>query len=316
MITARSVAANAEGRATLEAAGHEVVTHVGDGPWPEDEMRKVVAGMDAAIVGLDAVSDAVLSAGAPTLKVVARNGVGYNRVDVVAAARLGVAITLAPGANTVSVCELVFGLMLSLARQIPAQDMEVRKGVWKRALGCELYGKTLGVIGTGNIGREVIRRARAFGMSILAFDVVQHPELTDRPGVVYADRRKVLTEADFVTLHVPVTPDTREMVNAETLATMKPSAIIINTARGELVNEADLHHALTTGQIAGYGADTFSTEPPDVANPLLARPNVIVTPHAGAYTAESVSRCSVMAAEEVVRVLSGRPPRCPAPVPA
>ena len=316
LITARSVATNKEGRAILEAAGHEIVTHVGDGPWPESEMLSAIAGMDAAIVGLDAVTEAVLAAGAPTLRIIARNGVGYNAVDVAAAARRGISVTLAPGANTVSVSELVFGLMLSVARRIPAQDVDIRKGLWKRAIGCELFGKTLSVIGTGAIGSEVVKRASAFGMTILANDVFEKPELVESYGVQYVDRRRAFAEADYVTLHLPVTPETRHMVDAAVLATMKGSAIIINSARGDLVNEADLHNALVSGQIAGYGADTFSSEPPDPNNPLLKLPNVVVTPHAGAYTAEAVARCSVMAAEEVVRVLSGQPVLNPAPVPA
>ncbi len=316
LITARSVAANREGLAILEAAGHEIVTHVGDRPWRESEMLGAVVGMDAAIVGLDSITAAVLSAGAPTLRIVARNGVGYNAVDVAAAARLGIAVTLAPGANTVSVAELVFGLMLSVARRIPAQDIDVRNGLWKRALGCELFGKTLAIIGTGAIGSEVIKRARAFGMSILANDLVQNPDLIEQHGVRYVDRATAFAEADYLTLHLPVTPETRHMVDAATLATMKGTAIIVNTARGDLIDEADLHDALASGRIAGYGADTFSAEPPHPDNPLLKLPNVVATPHAGAYTAESVSRCSVMAAEEVVRVLSGRPVLHPAPVPA
>ena len=316
LITARSVAANKEGRAILEAAGHEIVTHVGDGPWPESEMLSAIAGMDAAIVGLDTVTEAVLAAGAPTLRIIARNGVGYNAVDVAAAARLGVFVTLAPGANTISVSELVFGLMLAVARQIPAQDVDIRRGLWKRAIGCELFGKTLSVIGTGAIGSEVVKRASAFGMTILANDVVEKPELVESYGVQYVDRRRAFAEADYLTLHLPVTPETRHMVDAAALATMKGSAIIINSARGDLVDEADLHNALVSGQIAGYGADTFSSEPPDPDNPLLKLPNVVVTPHAGAYTAEAVARCSVMAAEEVVRVLSGQPVLHPAPVPA
>jgi D-3-phosphoglycerate dehydrogenase len=311
LVTARSVAANADGRAVLEAAGHQVIAHVGDGVWPENAMVRAITGMDAAIVGLDAVTAKVLAAGAPSLRIVARNGAGYNNVDVAAAAALGIPVTVAPGANTVSVCELVFGLMLSLARQIPAQNQEVHRGGWKRVLGCELFGKTLGVVGTGNIGGEVIKRAHAFGMTIVACDVARRPELVERYGARYAEPAEVFAEADFLTLHLPVTAETRHIVNTARLQTMKPSAIIVNTARGELVHEADLHQALTAGRIAGYGADTFSREPPAKDNPLLGLANVVVTPHSGGYTAEAVARCSIMAAEEVVRVLAGQAPLYP-----
>ncbi len=308
LITARSVAASAEGKAVLESAGHEVIPHVGNGVWPENEMVKVIRGMDAVIAGLDEITARVIEAGAPDLKIIARNGAGYNNVDVAAADKLGVTVTLAPGANTISVCELVFGLMLSLTRNIRVQDAEVRQGGWKRIMGCELYGKVLGVLGTGHIGSEVIKRAHAFGMEIVAFDVVERQELCRQYGVKYIAKEEVFKQADFLTLHLPVTPDTRDVINARTLATMKNGAFIINTARGELVQEQDLYEALKTGKIAGYGTDTFVQEPPSVDNPLLTLSNVVATPHTGAYTKESVTRCSVMAAQEVVRVLSGQKP--------
>jgi phosphoglycerate dehydrogenase-like enzyme len=308
LITARSVAASAEGRAILEAAGHEVVIYLRNGNWSEEEMTRCIVGMDAAIVDVDAISAKVIEAGAPSLKIVARDGVGYNNVDVEAAQRYGVAVTLALGANAVSVCELVMGIMISLARGIPAQHFHVRQGGWERLLGHELYGKVLGVIGTGNIGREVIKRAHAFGMKIVAFDVVQDGELCKHYNVTYLDWESVCKEADFLTLHVPVTPMTKTMMNAHALRLMKSTAFLINTAHGELVDEAALSKALRQGEIAGYGADTMTQEPPAKKHPLLSLPNVIVTPHCGAYTKEMVTQCSVIAAQEVIRVLAGQKP--------
>jgi D-3-phosphoglycerate dehydrogenase len=308
LVTARSVAANSESRAILEAAGHEIIAHVGDQAWSEVEMLRLVPGMDAVIAGLDEITAKVIAAGSPSLKIVARNGAGYNNVDVEAANRLGIAVTLAPGANTISVCELVFGLMLSLARQIPGQDAKVHQGSWKRVLGYELYGKALGVLGTGNIGSEVIKRAHAFGMTIVAFDIVHRPELCQQFHVRYLTRDEVIKQADFLTLHMPVTVETKNILNAGTLRMMKKTAFIINTARGELVDEIHLFNALKSGEIAGYGTDTFSQEPPATDNPLLTLPNVIATPHCGAYTKEAVARCSVTAAQEVVRVLRGQVP--------
>lgn len=308
LITARSVAASADGRSLLEAAGHEVIPHVGNGVWPEHEMMNAIRGVDAVIAGLDEITAKVIEAGTPHLKIIARNGAGYNNVDIAAADKLGVTVTLAPGANTISVCELVFGLMLSLTRNIRVQDAEVHQGGWQRIMGCELYGKVLGVLGTGHIGSEVIKRAHAFGMKIVAFDVMEHQELCRQYGVKYIAREEVFKQADFLTLHLPVTPDTRDTINGRTLAAMKSGAFIINTARGELVQEQALYEALKTGKIAGYGTDTFVQEPPPAGHPLLTLPNVVATPHTGAYTKEAVTRCSVMAAEEVVRVLSGQKP--------
>jgi D-3-phosphoglycerate dehydrogenase len=308
LITTRSVAASAEGKAILAAAGHEIRLRIGEGAWPEKDMLENIQGVDAAIVGLDAITAAVVAAGAPSLKVIARNGAGYNNVDVRAAADRGVVVTLAPGANTISVCELVLGLMISLARRIPAQDATVHQGGWSRVMGCELFGKVLGVIGTGHIGVEVIKRAHAFGMKVLAFDIAPKDELVRQYGARYADSEEIFRSADFITLHVPSAAGTVGMINSHSLAAMKKTAFLINTARGELVDEAALYEALKAGAIAGYGADTLIQEPPAADHPLLSLQSVIITPHCGAYTAEAVMRCSVIAAQEVVRVLAGEAP--------
>ena len=308
LITSRSVAENKEGKAILEAAGHEIITHIGDGVWPEAEMIRIIPGMDAVIAGLDEITDKVIAAGNPSLKIIARNGVGYNKVDVAAAQKFGIPVTLAPGSNTLSVCELVFGLLFSLTRNIPAQDAEIRRGGWKRNMGYELYGKVLGVLGTGNIGSEVIKRAHAFGMDIIAFDIYQQPELCEKYNVKYLPLEDVLRQSDFLTLHLPVTTNTKNVINKQTLSIMKNTAFIVNTARGELVDEQDLYAALKDGKLAGYSTDTLAQEPPAPDHPFFTLANVVVTPHCGAYTREAVIRCSVMAAQEVVRVLSGQVP--------
>lgn len=308
LITSRSVAENKEGKAILEAAGHEIITHIGDGVWPEADMVRIIPGMDAVIAGLDEITDKVIEAGAPSLKIIARNGVGYNKVDVKAAEKFGIPVTLAPGSNTISVCELVFGLLLSLTRSIPVQDAEVRRGGWKRNMGYELYGKVLGVLGTGNIGSEVIKRAHAFGMDIIAFDVWKRPELCEKYNVKYLPLEEVLKQSDVLTLHLPVTSDTKNMINKHTLATMKNTTFIVNTARGELVDEQDIVAALKDGKLAGYCTDTLAQEPPAADHPFFTLPNVVVTPHSGAYTREAIIKCSITAAQEVVRVLSGQVP--------
>ncbi|MBU2702731.1 D-3-phosphoglycerate dehydrogenase [Sporomusaceae bacterium BoRhaA] len=308
LITARSVAAFEDGPALLESAGHEVIRCVGKGGWSEEEMIRHIKGMDAAIIGLDPISAKVIEAGLPSLKIVARNGVGVNNVDVDAARKAGVAVTLALGGNTISVCELVFGLMISLARSIPAQAFAVRQGRWERMLGHELYGKVLGVIGTGNIGGEVIKRAHFFGMKIVAYDPVPRQELCQEYGVTYLRQEQVIGQADFLTLHVPAAMSTNHMMNKEVFGAMKPTGFLINTARGILVQENDLYEALQHGMIAGYGTDTLTQEPPQSNHPLFSLANVIVTPHCGAYTTEAAIECSVIAAQEVIRVLSGQAP--------
>lgn len=312
LITARSVASCQECIDLLKAAGHEVVNGTGSGPRTEAEMLKLIQGMDAVIAGLDEITAKVIVAGKPSLKVVARNGVGYNKVDVQAAKKNNVIVTLAVGTNNISVCELVLGLILSLSRNIVCQSNEVKNnGSWQRVMGNELYGKVLGVVGTGHIGAEVIKRAHAFGMKILAFDLYPNQDLTKEFGAKYTDLHEIYKTADIVTLHVPATPKTCKMMNAKTLSAMKTNALLINTARGDLVDERALYKALKNGEIAGYGADAMTTEPPGKDNPLLTLPNVVITPHCGGYTKEAVVRCSVTAGEEVLRVLAGKAPCFP-----
>ena len=311
LITARSVAGNPQGVAILEAAGHQVFARAGERPWGEEEMLRLIGGMDAAIIGLDLVSARVLAAGFPALRIVARNGAGYSNVDVKAATELRIAVTVAPGANSISVAELVLGLMLSLARHIPALNAGVYQGDWGRALGHELQGKVLGVIGTGHVGSEVIKRAHAFGMSLVAFDIKPQPELSGQYGVRYVELDEVYRLADFLTLHAPATRETNGLINSRTLSLMKKTACLINAARGELIDETALYQALQTGALAGFAADTLIQEPPPADHPLLSLPNVVLTPHCGGYTQEAVSRASVIAAEEVVRVLAGQAPLYP-----
>ncbi|CUH96178.1 hypothetical protein P22_2267 [Propionispora sp. 2/2-37] len=311
LITARSAAHCGECLDLLKQNGCEVIDGSGDAPRSENEMTALITGVDAVIAGVDEVSAKVIAAGKPTLKVISRNGVGYNKVDVQAARANGVVVTLSLGTNNISVCELVFGLLLSVGRNIVRQNEVVRAGGWQRTQGIELFGKTLGVIGTGHIGTEVIKRAKAFGMRTLAFDLYPLAELSELYGTRYVSLEELYKEADMITLHVPATKATMGMINEEVLQSMKDSAIIINTARGDLVHEEALAVALKTGKIAGYGADTTVQEPPEKGHPFLDLPNVVITPHCGGYTREAVVRCSVTAAEEVLRVLRGEKPLFP-----
>lgn len=308
LITARSVARCKECTELLQQNGCEIIDGTGDAPRSENEMVTLIKGVDAVIAGLDEVSAKVIEAGKPTLKVVSRNGVGYNKVDIQAARANNVAVTLSVGTNNISVCELVFGLLLSVGRSIVRQNEAVRAGGWQRVQGIELFGKTLGVIGTGHIGVEVIKRAKAFGMNTLAFDLYPHAELSKNYGTKYVSLEEIYKTADVITLHVPATKDTKGMINESVLNQVKNSAILINTARGDLIDEAALAAALKAGKIAGYGADTTIKEPPESNHPFLNLPNVVITPHCGGYTREAVVRTSVTAAQEALRVLNGQKP--------
>lgn len=309
LATPRSFAKQQQWREMLEKAGHEVVVKVQDRPYTAAELLPIIGEFDAFIAGVDEVNADVIKAGA-RLKVIARNGVGYNQVDVEAAKKQGIRVTLAPGANSISVCELAFTMMMELARNVRLMDKAVRQGSWSRQSGRELYGKTLGVFGTGNIGREVIRRAHAFGMKILAYDLYQNQEIIAQCGVQYTDKETIFKEADYITLHAPVTPETTGLVCKDTLKLMKPDACIINTARGELIVEDDLYEALTAGTIRAAALDVFNKEPLTDTR-FWKLENVVLTPHTGAYTQEASERTSIIVAEEVLRVLAGQEPLYP-----
>ena len=294
--------------ALLEQEGYELVLNPFDRTMTEDELIERIAGASAMIAGSDKVTRRLLETGRDTLKIVAKQGVGYNTIDVAAAKEFGIAVTITPGANSQSVADLTMGLILSAARNIPAMDRAIRAGKWYRHTGTELDGKTLGIVGMGHIGGGVAKRAHAFGMNILAYDVYPNASYTREYGVQYNDLDTIFRAADFISLHAPALPETIGMVNRERLKMMKPSAYLINAARGELVNEGDLAEALQTGEIAGAALDVYASEPPQVTE-LMRCENITFTAHAGAYTHEAIVGAGVMAAEEIIRVLSGQEPK-------
>lgn len=304
LIGSRERSRSPEAIRILTAQGYELRLNPHDRSLTEDELLEMIKGVDGVIAGSEKVTAAVIAAGAPTLKVIAKQGVGYNTINVDAAKEHGVAVTITPGANSKSVADLAMGLILAIARQIPQMDLSIRNGGWYRHTGVELGGKVLGIIGMGHIGGEVAKRACGFGMKILAYDVYPRQEFIDNYGVTYLPLDEVFAEADFVSLHAPAMAQTTGMVNIDRLRKMKKTSYIINTARGELIVEDDLYKALTQRVIAGAALDVFAQEPPK-DSPLMELKNVVFTSHAGAYTNEAIVGAGVMAAEEVVRVLSG-----------
>lgn len=300
----RSFSRSEEAKRLLEEAGCEIIWNPAGKPLREAELTELIRGADALITGIDEVTAAVLEAGSPTLKVVAKYGVGYDNIDVDAATSLGIPVTITPGAPTRSVAELAMVLMLSIARHIPQMNEDVRRGGWTRITGTELGGKTLGIVGLGAIGAEVVKRAAAFDMQIIAFDRFPRQDLIDTYGVRYADLDTLLAESDFVSLHAPSIPETVGMINRSTLGKMKPTAYLINTARGDLVAEEDLVEALLEKRIAGAALDTFIQEPP-VDQRIVGLPNVVTSPHVGSNTVEAGYRMARMAAEEAIRAIRG-----------
>ncbi|MBZ0302487.1 MAG: phosphoglycerate dehydrogenase [Anaerolineae bacterium] len=275
-----------------------------DRPLHADELRAIIPGYDGVVLGLDECDASVIEC-ADRLRVISRYGAGVDQVDLAAASRRGIRVTNTPGANSIAVAELCIGLMFALARNIPQVAFAARSGVWKRAAGWELCGKTLGIIGLGDIGQQVAIRAHDLGMRVLAYDPFTEKDVT---GVERTDLQNILRQADVLTLHCALTPETRNLMSAERLAEMHPGAYIINTARGGLVDEAALYEVLRSGHLGGAAADVFHDDPPNGSS-LLTLDNFIATPHIGATTRESVQRMSMMAARNVVAILRGEP--CP-----
>ena len=253
-----------------------------------DELARDLADADALIVRSATQVTASLLAAAPRLRVVARAGTGVDNVDVPAASDRGIVVMNAAGANSISVAEHTFALLLALARAIPAADASMKRGLWdkKRLTGTELRGKVLGIIGFGRIGREVATRARAFGMELAAHDPFIASRAADAVGVPLLSLDELLAQADFLTLHVPALDETRHMLNATTLGRCRRGVRIVNTARGELIDEAALADAIESGHVAGAALDVFETEPPRDQR-LTSLPQVIATPHIAASTNEA-----------------------------
>ncbi|HEY7734514.1 MAG TPA: hydroxyacid dehydrogenase [Nitrososphaera sp.] len=244
---------------------------------------------------------------AANAKIIARVGVGLDNVDVKAAEARNIRVINAPEAASIAVAELAIGLMIALARSIPRADSEGKKGNWikKDLMGTQLSGKYLGIVGVGNIGRNIGRLAKALRMNLIGYDPIPiNREFVSETGMIVTDLNTLLESSDFVTCHVPSTPDTVHMFNSERLAKMKPTAYIVNTSRGEIIDEKALYEALKSGKLAGAALDVFEVEPPTYKE-LLALPNLICTPHIGAQTKEAQSLASTVIAEKVIQILRG-----------
>ena len=281
--------------------------------WKSPILLPAVADADALVVRNQTRVNGEFLAAAPRLKVVGRLGVGLDNIDIAACRQAGVTVVFARNANAISVAEYVFAAMLSFSRKLEDATSDVKKGNWNRKQFTlsELYGKTLGLIGVGEIGTRLASRAKAFGMKLLGYDPFLPPYETacTEFGVCMAGLDQVLTQSDFISLHVPLNDDTRNLINKGRLAMMKSTAYIINTARGGIINESDLYEALKTRQIAGAALDVMSEEPP-AGSSLPELSNVILTPHIAGLTEEAQVRTSVLVAREVCKVLQGQASSC------
>jgi phosphoglycerate dehydrogenase-like enzyme len=274
----------------------------------EDETIAAMQGCVGSLAGSEPYTERVFGA-LPELSVISRNGVGYDRIDTAAATRHGVAVTITPDANHQAVAEHAMALLLAVARSIVSYSADTRQGLWRRGnMHLPLRGKTLGIVGLGRIGRSVAQRAAAFGMRLVACEKFPNEEFVKQYSIELLPLEQLLATADYVTLHTPMGADTRELICARTLALMKPGSVLINTARGGLVNEADLLAALESGHLAGAGLDVLAAEPPPPDHPLLLLNNVVVTPHIASFDTQGVEDMSVGAARNIVDVLAGRWP--------
>lgn len=290
----------------LRKAGHEV----DERKLTPEELLREMPKYDALLVRSETkVTKAVFGVG-DRLKVVGRAGVGVDNIDTAAAKERGVAVVNAPLAATNAVAELTLAHMLALARQIPRADATTRAGKWdkKALMGIELSGRTLGLLGVGRIGGRVAELARAFGMRIIVYDPYVNAEKARELGATRVETpESLVAEADFVSVHVPLTPETKHIVNAQLLKTFKKGSFLLNVARGGIIDEAALLDALQKGHLAGAALDVFETEPLK-ETPLAALPNVHFTPHVGASTMEAQAKAGLMVAEEVRKVLAGEKP--------
>jgi len=240
-------------------------------------------------------------------KIIARVGVGLDNIDVDAATKKGILVINAVEGAMNAVAELVLGLMFSLAREIPRADREIRNGKWlkKELMGTELSGKYLGIVGLGNIGKKLAKHARALNMNIIGYDIIPIPDdFTHEVGLIKTDLETLLSSADYISFHVPLTNDTHHLVNSQRLAKMKKTTCLINTSRGEIIDEEALYTALKEGKIAGAALDVFEKEPA-TGNKLATLPNVICTPHIGAQTKEAQTLAANVIAEKIIMILRG-----------
>ena len=291
----------------LAASGHEVVCE--RGPLSEKRMLELAGGFDAFLCGDDAITRAVIEKSLPRLKIIAKYGIGLDKIDVACATEKKIPVAFTPGVNHTTVAEHAFGLLLTLVKELDFHIAETRAGRWTRHTGHEIAGKTLGIVGLGRIGKEMVIRARAFGMTPIGYDSSWDADFAAAHEVRrFEALDDLFAAADVVSLHTNLNPQTRGMVNAASLKSFRPGALLINCGRGELVVAADVVVALREGCLGGYGTDVLDVEPPPPDHPLLCAPRCVVTPHIGSRTHESVQLQAGMALENLLRFLDGKAP--------
>lgn len=291
----------------LDKAGFEIVRE--RGPLSEARMLELAGQFDAYLCGDDAMTRPVIQKSLPRLKVISKYGIGLDKIDLKAAADLKMPVLFTPGVNHTTVAEHTFALLLSAVRNVVTEANYTAKGQWKRITGNEICGKTMAIVGFGRIGKEVAIRAKAFGLKLIGYGNYWDEDFARWYDITRVENfDDVLRQADFVSLHTKLTPETRHLINAKNITLMKKGAVIVNCARGEILELSALVEALKSNHLLAYAADVLDQEPPPADHPLLGLPNVIITPHIGSRTHESVQRQASCAVENLTLFLAGKTP--------
>ena len=301
LVTSRSFGeVSGEPEALLTENGFSVWKPEKKGLMEEEELCRLLPDCDAMIIGAEKLTARAMDC-APRLRIVCKHGTGLDNIDLEAARAHGICVKNVPAVNAVAVAETAVGLMLDVSRKISYAASLVKKGGWERCIGQSLAGKRLGIVGLGKIGREVAVRAHSFAMEITAYDPACPDSPRELPFVRMAPLSEILSQSDVITLHLPLTEKTRGMISAEQMDQMKPGAILINTARGGIVNEDDLYRYVKSGRLGGAGLDVTVQEPP-AGSPLLTLDNVVVLPHMASYSRESLNAISLICVENIIRL--------------
>jgi phosphoglycerate dehydrogenase-like enzyme len=310
LITARTL--NEVGRsalALLREAGCELTLPPRFGPYPAETLSPQLRDHQAVLASMDQFTAGVLaSADAEQLKIISRWGVGYDAIDIGAATAQGIVVAYTPGLLSETVADFAFGLLLSLARRVHLGHASMSQGKWEGAWGTDVFGKTLGILGCGRIGQAMARRASGFTMRLLAHEIHSKPNIAE-PRIQYVSLTELLAESDFLSLHAALTPENHGLIGEAQLRTMKPTAYLINTARGALIDEVALARALHEKWIAGAALDVFTVEPLPAVHPLRTAPNLLLTPHLASFARETGERVSVTAAKAIVDLMNGHKPQ-------
>jgi D-3-phosphoglycerate dehydrogenase len=292
---------------TLKRAGFELVYPTKQTQMIEEDVLTQLKGVSACLAGSEPYTRKVFES-LPELKVIARAGVGYDAVDVTAATDHGVVVAIAPGTNQDSVAEHTFMLILALARNLIAQHQPIKEGKWPRKANLPLRGRVLGLVGLGRIGKSVAMRGIAFGMKVMAYEPYPDKAFIEKHGIKLTTLEEVLKNGDYISLHLPAMAETRHLINARTLALMKPTAYLVNTARGAIIEEKALVEALRNEKLAGAGLDVFEDEPPASDHPLLKLDNVVFTAHTAGVDTQSRDEMALKAAECIAKLSQGEWP--------